>query len=101
MGSDGGRRPYPGNIDDAHIRRLLLDRLDEIALAHGVSHGAQWSVTMPGQDGLSRIKGIRIFEVPISYNGRTYEEGKKIGLKDAFRALYVLGKHGVVGRLLP
>jgi glycosyltransferase involved in cell wall biosynthesis len=29
----------------------------------------------------------RIYEIPISYNGRTYEEGKKIGLKDAFNAL--------------
>ena len=28
----------------------------------------------------------RIYEVPISYSGRTYEEGKKIGLKDAFNA---------------
>jgi glycosyltransferase involved in cell wall biosynthesis len=32
----------------------------------------------------------RIYEVPISYNGRTYEEGKKIGLKDAFKAVWVL-----------
>jgi glycosyltransferase involved in cell wall biosynthesis len=32
----------------------------------------------------------RIFEVPISYAGRTYEEGKKIGLKDAFNALYCI-----------
>jgi glycosyltransferase involved in cell wall biosynthesis len=32
----------------------------------------------------------RIFEVPISYSGRTYEEGKKIGLKDAFNALYCI-----------
>src|SRR5688572_4470007 len=32
----------------------------------------------------------RVFEVPISYNGRTYEEGKKIGLKDAFKAVWVL-----------
>jgi glycosyltransferase involved in cell wall biosynthesis len=32
----------------------------------------------------------RIFEVPISYSGRTYEEGKKIGLKDAFQALYCI-----------
>src|SRR5438093_175579 len=30
----------------------------------------------------------RIYEIPISYSGRTYEEGKKIGLKDAFVALY-------------
>jgi hypothetical protein len=32
----------------------------------------------------------RIFEVPISYSGRTYEEGKKIGLKDAFTALFCI-----------
>ena len=42
----------------------------------------------------------RVYEVPITYSGRDYSEGKKIGLKDAFRALYVLGKHGVLGRLL-
>jgi len=32
----------------------------------------------------------RIFEIPISYSGRTYEEGKKIGLKDAFNAFYCI-----------
>lgn len=32
----------------------------------------------------------RIFEVPISYSGRTYEEGKKIGMKDGFNALYCI-----------
>ena len=32
-------------------------------------------------------KKFKFFEVPISYNGRSYEEGKKIGLKDAFIAL--------------
>jgi glycosyltransferase involved in cell wall biosynthesis len=35
----------------------------------------------------------RIYEVPISYSGRTYEEGKKIGLKDAFKAVWVLLKY--------
>jgi glycosyltransferase involved in cell wall biosynthesis len=35
----------------------------------------------------------RVYEVPISYNGRTYEEGKKIGLKDAFKAVWVLLKY--------
>jgi len=34
--------------------------------------------------------GVRIYEVPISYHGRTYAEGKKIGLKDAFQALWTL-----------
>ena len=33
---------------------------------------------------------LRFFEVGISYNGRTYQEGKKIGLKDGFRAIYCL-----------
>ncbi len=32
----------------------------------------------------------RIYETPISYSGRTYEEGKKIGLKDAFEAIWVI-----------
>jgi glycosyltransferase involved in cell wall biosynthesis len=35
----------------------------------------------------------RIYEVGISYDGRTYDEGKKIGLKDAFRALYCIGRY--------
>ena len=43
---------------------------------------------------ISRIPNIRIYEVGISYFGRTYEEGKKIGIKDAFRALFVILKYG-------
>jgi glycosyltransferase involved in cell wall biosynthesis len=35
----------------------------------------------------------RVYEVPISYSGRTYEEGKKIGLKDAFTALYCIVRY--------
>ncbi|WP_224368980.1 glycosyltransferase family 2 protein [Hyalangium versicolor] len=37
----------------------------------------------------------RVYEVPISYHGRTYEEGKKIGWKDGVRALYVIAKYAV------
>jgi glycosyltransferase involved in cell wall biosynthesis len=40
---------------------------------------------------------VPIYEVGISYHGRTYAEGKKIGLKDAFRALYVILKYGLRG----
>ena len=36
-----------------------------------------------------------IYEVPISYHGRTYEDGKKIGWKDAVEALYVIGKYAI------
>lgn len=35
----------------------------------------------------------RVFEVPISYSGRTYEEGKKIGMKDGFQALYCIFRY--------
>jgi glycosyltransferase involved in cell wall biosynthesis len=35
----------------------------------------------------------RIYEIPISYSGRTYEEGKKIGLKDAFTAFYCIVRY--------
>ena len=36
---------------------------------------------------------LRFFEVPISYNGRSYDEGKKIGLRDAFKAIYCIVKY--------
>ncbi|HLT30611.1 MAG TPA: glycosyltransferase family 2 protein [Myxococcaceae bacterium] len=40
-------------------------------------------------------RGLRVYEVPISYYGRTYEEGKKIGWKDGVRALYAIGKYSI------
>ncbi len=46
---------------------------------------------------ISRVKNIRIYEVGISYYGRTYEEGKKIGWKDGVRAIYSILKYWVVG----
>jgi glycosyltransferase involved in cell wall biosynthesis len=39
--------------------------------------------------------GWRVYEVPISYHGRTYEEGKKIGWKDGVRALYAIAKYSL------
>lgn len=42
---------------------------------------------------LAKVKGIRIYEVGISYYGRTYEEGKKIGWKDGFRAIWCIFKY--------
>jgi glycosyltransferase involved in cell wall biosynthesis len=45
---------------------------------------------------LAKIKPIRIYEVGISYYGRTYEEGKKIGWKDGFRAIYCIIKYKFV-----
>lgn len=44
---------------------------------------------------ISKIKNIRIYEVGISYYGRTYDEGKKIGWKDGFRAIYCILKYNI------
>jgi glycosyltransferase involved in cell wall biosynthesis len=44
---------------------------------------------------ISRVPKIRIYEVGISYYGRTYEEGKKIGWKDGVRAIYCILKYGL------
>ena len=43
---------------------------------------------------ISKLKEIRIYEIGISYYGRTYQEGKKINWKDGFRAIYCIIKYG-------
>lgn len=45
---------------------------------------------------IARISNIRIYEVGISYYGRTYQEGKKISWKDGFRALYCILKYAIL-----
>ena len=47
---------------------------------------------------ISRVKDIAIYEVGISYYGRTYEEGKKIGWKDGFRAIYCILKYNLFAK---
>lgn len=48
---------------------------------------------------MARKPKLRVYEVGISYYGRTYEEGKKINYKDGFRAIYCILKYGVLRRL--
>jgi len=43
---------------------------------------------------IARIPKVRIYEVGISYYGRTYDEGKKIGWKDGVRAIFCIIKYG-------
>jgi hypothetical protein len=43
--------------------------------------------------------GCRIYEVGISYYGRTYKEGKKIGWKDGFRAIYCILKYNLFAKV--
>jgi glycosyltransferase involved in cell wall biosynthesis len=45
---------------------------------------------------IAKIPKIRIYEVGISYYGRTFEEGKKIGWKDGFRAIYCIIKYKII-----
>ncbi len=47
---------------------------------------------------ISRIPGIRIYEVGISYYGRTYHEGKKVNWKDGFHAIYCILKYNIFNR---
>lgn len=47
---------------------------------------------------IAKIPNIRIYEVGISYYGRTYQEGKKIGWKDGFRAIYCILKYNILHR---
>ncbi|MBZ0099478.1 MAG: glycosyltransferase family 2 protein [Taibaiella sp.] len=44
---------------------------------------------------IARVPKVKIYEVGISYYGRTYEEGKKIGWKDGFRAIYCILKYNL------
>lgn len=44
---------------------------------------------------LARVKGIRMYEVGISYYGRTYADGKKIGWKDGLRAIWCIVRYGL------
>jgi glycosyltransferase involved in cell wall biosynthesis len=43
---------------------------------------------------LARSPGVRFAECPIGYDRRTYAQGKKIGLRDAFRAVWCMGRYG-------
>jgi glycosyltransferase involved in cell wall biosynthesis len=48
---------------------------------------------MRGENG--ELRACRIYEIPVSYHGRTYREGKKIGIKDGFQALYCILRYAI------
>ena len=50
---------------------------------------------------MSRVPKIRIYEIGISYYGRTYEDGKKIGWKDGFRGVVVHSQIQCMGKIMP
>jgi hypothetical protein len=67
------------------LTRPIVDRLDLRSQRFGIEPEITCKI--------SRL-GARVYEVPISYHGRTYAEGKKIGLKDAFQAVWTILKYG-------
>jgi glycosyltransferase involved in cell wall biosynthesis len=81
------------NLTDMETCYKLFDTkiLQSIKLKEN-RFGFEPEVTMK----IARVKGIRIYEVGISYFGRGYEEGKKIGWKDGFRAIYCILKYGLL-----
>ena len=64
------------------IERLTIDEKKLIDIKNSI-------------DKIAKLKNLKLYEVGISYYGRTYEEGKKIGLKDAFRAFYCILKYNL------
>jgi len=79
------------NLTDMETCYKLFKR-DLIQNIHlkGVRFGFEPEVTAK----ISKIPKIRIYEIGISYYGRTYEEGKKINWKDGFRAIYCIIRYG-------
>jgi glycosyltransferase involved in cell wall biosynthesis len=77
------------NMTDMETGYKLIkkNKLDQINLKE-TSFGIEPELTIK----LSKLNSV-FYEVPISYNGRSYDEGKKIGLKDAFRAIYCIVKY--------
>lgn len=71
------------------FRKEVLDRIEVEESRFGVEPELTAKV--------ARL-GVRIYEVGISYYGRTYTEGKKIGWRDGVRALYVILKYGILRR---
>jgi glycosyltransferase involved in cell wall biosynthesis len=72
------------------FRREVLDRIELEENRFGIEPELTAKVAQ---------LGVRIYEVPIRYHGRTYAEGKKIGMKDAFRAVYCIFRYGLPGRV--
>jgi putative flippase GtrA len=74
------------------FKRPILDRITIYENRFGIEPEITAKVAE-----MARNEGLRIYEVGISYHGRTYEEGKKIGLGDSFRALYCVLKYNTTG----
>ncbi|PIE02199.1 MAG: glycosyl transferase [Acidobacteria bacterium] len=80
------------NLTDMETCYKLIrkETLDQIHLCEN-RFGIEPEITAK----LAKIKGLNVYEVPIFYHGRGYDEGKKIGIRDGFRAIYCILKYNL------
>src|SRR5262249_14206020 len=83
------------NLSDVEVGHKVFRReiLQKIKLSEE-RFGFELEITAK----VARLDGVRIYEVPISYHGRTYAEGKKIGWKDGIAALWHIIKYNFFSR---
>jgi adenylosuccinate synthase len=72
-----------------------MDRVVGVMKAYSTRVG---DGALPTEDAQLAQRGCRVYEVGISYSGRTYREGKKISWKDGIRAIYAIVKYNVQRR---
>jgi len=80
--------------------RPVLDRLVLVEDRFGIEPelvAKLAKMRLPDEDRPGQRRALRIFEVPISYAGRTYAEGKKIGWLDGVEALWCIARHNLFG----
>lgn len=77
--------------------RPVLERLKITENRFGVEPELVARLARMRIEDAGRTRPLRIFEVPVSYAGRTYEEGKKIGWRDGVSALRAIVKHNLMG----
>ena len=75
------------------IQGITLEERPVRLRARGDGQGG--AVQVPGPQTASPPRPCRIYEIPVAYHGRTYREGKKIGLKDGFQALYCIIRYAI------
>jgi hypothetical protein len=80
------------------MTREVAERIEIRENRFGVEPELVAKVARMRLEGSRGKRQVRVFEVPISYAGRTYAEGKKIGWKDGVRAIWCILKYNLLSR---
>ena len=79
-------------IEIRNLRKVYRRDRQEVTVLDGITLRAMRFEFEPEVTAKVLRRGIRIYEVPISYTGREFDEGKKITWRDGFAALWALAK---------